>query len=105
MHIMKHILIRRLVPLLAILLGGTIMFSMVCADGAKHFHGVDPETDRGWNRVANRAYFTLTTMSSVGFGDVSPKSRTCRLVTSILLVAVTVQIVDAIAQGANAHNI
>lgn len=88
----------RLAPLFAMILAGTIAFTIICHDGEKHFHGIEAGKDEGLAKIANRAYFTLTTMSSVGFGDVSPKSTTCRWVTSSLLIAVTVQALDSLAR-------
>ena len=38
-----------------------------------HFHGFDKE-ERSSQRLLNRLYFVATTLSTVGYGDTSPKS-------------------------------
>lgn len=40
--------------------------------GSDHFHGIEDE--RFDERFLNRFYFVMTTLSTVGYGDVSPKS-------------------------------
>lgn len=53
--------------------------------GPDHFTGIDPE-ETLYQRAENRLYFTLTTLSTVGYGDMSPKSASARIVTAGMMV-------------------
>ena len=46
----------------------------------KHFLGMKPDTNVGY-RYFDMVYFTATTMSTVGYGDISPLSYVARAVT------------------------
>ena len=48
-----------------------------------HFNGFSKENDME-NKFFNRLYFTTTTFSSTGYGDVSPKSNDVKLLSIIL---------------------
>lgn len=87
----------QLVAVCKVIAAGTVMLLVFCSDSA-HFNGIAAQDDSTLaQKLANRAYYTLTVLSTVGFGDISPKSKTCRSVTSILLLAVLVQIATFLA--------
>ena len=48
-----------------------------------HFNGFSKENDME-NKFFNRLYFTTTTFSSTGYGDVSPKSNDVKIISIIL---------------------
>jgi hypothetical protein len=41
----------------------------------------------------------MQAFSTVGFGDVSPRSGICRIVTSCIFLAILVQVVDVLARS------
>ena len=45
-------------------------------------------------RIFNRLYFTITTVSSVGYGDISPKTTDIRCVVMILQTILIFAVVD-----------
>jgi len=50
-----------------------------------HFNGITEEEDNEMhNALINRVYFASTTISSVGYGDISPKSKTLKLYVSVM---------------------
>ena len=50
-----------------------------------HWNGIVPEDDvNAFERFTTRLYFTSTTMSTVGYGDIVPKTHTCRNVVVAL---------------------
>jgi len=48
-----------------------------------HFKGFDEEDDKG-GKILNRLYFTMTTFSSTGYGDISPNSNELKVLSMIL---------------------
>jgi hypothetical protein len=44
---------------------------------SNHFNGLENEAIL--DRIVNRFYFTFTTISTVGYGDISPKSNIAKL--------------------------
>lgn len=69
----------------------TVVFSfvlMIC--DANEFNGLDDENERD-NAVKylNRLYFTITTISTVGYGDISPASTRAKIITMSLQALVT----------------
>ena len=62
-----------------------------------HWNGIEEEEDKSIiKKVFNRYYFITTTISSVGYGDISPKSYICKFIVSILHIMVAVHIVSLI---------
>jgi hypothetical protein len=74
---------------LVLVLTGILM--ALCKNGPEHFNGITAEKDQTlWQRFQNRLYFSAVTASSIGYGDVSPKSATARGVViafAVLLVS------------------
>lgn len=71
----------------AIVIGFTALTFLM---GPQHFNGL--EYERIGERLINRLYFVMTTVSTVGYGDISPKTPFARLVgitiMSLMLVSV-----------------
>ena len=65
----------------------TLMFSFTLAFfifGFDHtkWNGIDEaEDDTWWKKMFNRFYFTTITYSTIGYGDISPKSKFLRFLT------------------------
>ena len=50
-----------------------------------HWRGIEPEDDVNiFERFMTRLYFTSSTMSTVGYGDIVPKTHVCRNVVVML---------------------
>mgnify|MGYP006141683623 CR=1 FL=1 len=47
-----------------------------------HFNGLNEKNDT--NKFFNRFYFTITTLSSAGYGDITPKSIEVKVFSIIL---------------------
>lgn len=64
-----------------------------------HWNGIEEEEDKNIiKKLFNRYYFITTTISSVGYGDIYPKSYSCKATTSILHILVTAQIINLIGK-------
>ena len=62
-----------------------------------HWDGIYEEEDKSIiKKIFNRYYFITTTISSVGYGDISPKSYSCRAIVSILHVMVAAHVISLI---------
>ena len=50
-----------------------------------HFIGVEKEKDKSIiDRIFNRTYYTVTTLSSANYGDIAPKTRILKVITMIM---------------------
>lgn len=65
----------------------TVMYS------AEEFSGIDVETDTGLKRLGNRVYYVLTTLSSVGYGDIYPVSSRARITAGVMMLLMLYSIV------------
>lgn len=62
-----------------------------------HWNGIYEEDDKSiTKKVFNRYYFITTTISSVGYGDISPKSYICKFIVSLLHILVAIHIISII---------
>jgi len=48
-----------------------------------HFNGFNKEDDEE-SKFINRLYFTMTTFSSTGYGDISPNSTEIKIISMLL---------------------
>ncbi len=73
-----------------------IIFTLVfCQFDHTHWVGIDEEDDDTFNKkFFNRFYFTSTTYSTAGYGDISPKSTSCRIAVMALQTLIIVEIVN-----------
>ena len=75
----------------------TIIFSFF---EESHFSGIDDKNDF-LTRVFNRSYLTLTTMSTVGYGDMYPASMPTRSLNMILMFIVLWGVVTSLIPDSN----
>ena len=63
-----------------------IVFAMIyllfCND-PEDWNGMDEEDDPLFKKLFNRLYFSLTTLTTVGYGDISPKSIKAKIVVML----------------------
>ena len=54
-----------------------------------HWNGIEKEDDRGFKRLFNRLYYSMVSWSTVGYGDITPKTvitRTIFIVQVVILL-------------------
>jgi hypothetical protein len=73
----------RLITVLGLI---TLFTTLTLMYSALEFSGIDAEDDSGLKRVENRLYFVLTTLSSVGYGDIYPVSRRARMTAGAMML-------------------
>lgn len=69
---------------LLIILSFTVIFSFLSEE---HFNSPEPIDDHVGviDRFISRLYFTTITASTIGFGDITPRSNTARLLTIVMI--------------------
>ena len=60
-----------------------IFTCILCLFDKTHFNGIDEDESLS-TLIFNRFYFVTSSFSTVGYGDVSPKSKTTKLIVVIL---------------------
>jgi len=59
-----------------------------------HWNGIDEQTDKNiWSKFLDRFYFSSNTISSVGYGDISPKSNICKTVIIIFNLTIIIHLI------------
>ena len=81
----------------AYLIVGVFFTALLSAFDYTHFKGIEEKDDKGIDRVLNRLYFTLGTLSTAGTGDVSPQGHLCKAVVGLMMVMVSVTIFEVFA--------
>lgn len=87
----------RLHPFVALSTIAIALFYVLCKDGPTHFNGIDPKDDvTFYQKIGNRAYYTIMVVTTVGLGDITPKTLRARIITSGLLFAQVLQVMRVI---------
>lgn len=74
----------------------SLLLLVVCRDASVHFNGIKGKSDKyilsAW---FHRFYFLLTTLTTIGYGDITPAS-----ITAKLFVVLTMFVVIGVVMGA-----
>lgn len=63
----------------------------------KHWNGINQIDDKSFfKKILNRLYFTAITFTSVGYGDITPKSNINRIITIIFNIIILLIILEFI---------
>ena len=68
----------------------------IFAWNTNEWNGIEEEDETFTEKVVNRFYFTLSTSTTVGFGNISPKSIKCKLIVSIQMIIILSEVLLAI---------
>lgn len=56
-----------------------LLLLLLCPDPEEHFNGIEKQHDNTLlKKLGNRVYFATITITTLGYGDISPKSGTAR---------------------------
>lgn len=80
-----------LIMLLLINVIFTFIFLIFCND-SEDWNGMDQPDDSLFTKLFNRFYFSLTGLTTIGYGDISPKSMKARSIVMIQLIFVLMEI-------------
>jgi len=73
-----------------------VLFTLIfCQYDHTHWNGIEEKEDDTFKKkFFNRLYFTSTTYSTVGYGDISPKTPSCRNIAIILQTFIIIELVN-----------
>lgn len=82
--------------LVAVILFITLLLTVVCRD-AYHFNGLNLELDQTiFGAFFQRLYFVLTTLTTIGLGDVSPASIRAKVMLMLIIFTVLILILKSL---------
>jgi len=62
-----------------------------------HFIGLDKKEDENLeNRIFHRLYYTISTLSSAGYGDITPNSYTIKIISVLLQFILIVSLMSGL---------
>lgn len=71
------------------------VYLFFCRD-YRHFHGITKKEDEKWSHAfLIRFYFVLTTFTTIGYGDITPKSNRARIITIFIILLIMIVILKA----------
>lgn len=82
--------VKTIMVILGIIAISTVLTLLYSSD---EFSGIDAALDTGLKRLENRFYWVLTTLSSVGYGDIYPVSTRARMTGAAMMLLMIFSIV------------
>jgi voltage-gated potassium channel len=82
---------------LVVILGFTFFYYMMLKSGVEHFNGLDKDSS-----LLDVAYFAFTVQSTVGFGDIYPKTSMAKMMVMTQQTLLIVGIVDLLVNTVKA---
>lgn len=83
-----------------------VMIYMVLCRKYSHFKGLNEQEDKHFTHAfINRLYFVLTTIATIGYGDISPASMRARIITICVILTVFVIVLKAFDSIINTYNV
>ena len=80
------------------------LYMLFCRD-YRHFHGIERIEDIYWlDAFLNRFYFVLTTFSTIGYGDITPRTKRAKLLTIAIILVIMVVVLKAFTGMISAYH-
>lgn len=74
----------------------TLILLFTCRD-ASHFNGLDKKLDENiFGAFFQRFYFVTTTLTTVGYGDISPASIRARAILLVYIIVIVGMVIQAL---------
>ena len=81
----------------SIIIGFIILFAIIytiACPTTDHWKGLTDDNDKTmFDKFFNRLYFSLTTMTTIGYGDISPLSKTARSIVLLQMFTFVLKII------------
>ena len=72
-----------------------LIYLFFCRD-YRHFNGILKKNDKNLSDAfLTRFYFVLTTFTTIGYGDITPRSNRARLITIFIILLIMIVILKA----------
>ena len=85
--------------IIAVITSFTLSLLLFCEDGEKHFNSIKKEDDTSFgDKFFNRFYFSTFIISTNGYGDYPPKSRTCKLLCIFFILIIIGGTISVVAK-------
>lgn len=93
----QKVLISKFSTIYALIILMTVLLLVFCQDSYRHFNGITPDMDQSvWDKIYNRLYFSVTTCSKVGYGDITPKSKLAKAIVMSFMILIMANILSMI---------
>jgi hypothetical protein len=80
------------------------LYMVLCRD-ARHFRGIDRELDQDWvYAFVSRLFFVVTTITTIGYGDITPLTIRCRLLTIGIILCMFVLVLKFFDSAIETYN-
>jgi hypothetical protein len=103
---MIHDVIQNLLIVVGFIMSMTVILTIVCRD-YRHFNGLNRRDDANiYQALFDRFYFILVTISTMGYGDISPATNRAKASVIAIVLFVVVIILNTfsnIVDGYNKH--
>ena len=96
MSLFQKIVKKMLIPIIILVVINMIFAGIyvIFCNEPEDWNGMDDEKDTFMVKIFKRFYFSMTTMSTVGYGDISPKSIKARFLVIIHFIFVLFEILS-----------
>jgi len=97
MTLSQKIIKKMIIPFI-ILISINIVFAFIYlfCNQPEDWNGMDDENDSFAVKLFKRLYFSMTTFSTVGYGDISPKSIRARFIVMIQFVFILFELLSTL---------
>lgn len=80
------------------------LYMLFCRDH-RNFHGIKRNEDiYWWDAFLNRFYFVLITISTIGYGDITPRTKRAKLLTIAIILVIMVAVLKVFKEMINAYH-
>ena len=69
-----------------------------------HWNGIIEEDDKN-NRFINRLYFVMSTLSTTGYGDVTPKTKKMKIIVMIFQFILLISLISILSENEYVNNL
>ncbi len=89
-----------IISLLVILIFTLLMYKF----NYHHWNGITKEDDKN-NRFINRLYFVMSTLSTTGYGDITPKTKKMKIIVMIFQFILLISLISILSKNKYINNL
>lgn len=97
MNIFKNIII---ISIIIIFIFTILMYNF----DYNHWNGITKEDDKE-NKLINRLYFVMSTLSTTGYGDVTPKTKKMKIIVMIFQFILLISLISILSTNTYFNNL